>query len=218
MLTPETFSRYVRWELDNPPGTRAKRLRTFAAEEWMSAAGITKSHGIPSRLLRDMREAGCGPPWRPAGRAILYNVNEFEKWLQGCPGFLRSPRVAQQAALYVSLHPRQGDSWESRARITQQFSLWLLCREGTLPVGWRQELWRQIRMDGRKLVWRQGEFARVRAVEPWGKLETSAGGRASFSVRNHIANAVAGQALACPLVSIQRCMYPHCHKPCSVAL
>ena len=67
-------------ELNAHPGALA-RMRQFRMEDWLVAHQISEQYGIAGHLLRDMREHGVGPRWRPRGHRFLYHVADFERWL-----------------------------------------------------------------------------------------------------------------------------------------
>lgn len=54
-------------------------------QAWWPVNRLEKERGVPASLLRLMRDNGTGPPWRTAGRAVLYCVESFDAWLARCP-------------------------------------------------------------------------------------------------------------------------------------
>jgi hypothetical protein len=49
---------------------------------WARPQTVAETYGLSLRFLEQMRYRGDGPPFAKVGRAVLYDLREFETWLE----------------------------------------------------------------------------------------------------------------------------------------
>jgi hypothetical protein len=190
----EALRWYVKSELEKPPGDLARRDR-FHREKllWWSASEIAKQRRVPLHMLRQMREAGVGPLWRPRGHEILYHVTEFDTWKAACPKLIEPELPPSLVQWFIGTTRHHPLHWVLCTSVTSSFEAWCIGKLGSLPTGCRRELWRQIKADGRFTFTRPRveKHERVRLLlanldEPLGRAPTQVRALLGWGYSRHL--------------------------------
>jgi hypothetical protein len=153
------------------------------SEKWETAAGTSRRTGVPLKELQYMREHGIGPRWLPRGHRIIYNAEDFDRWLAKCPPLREEDQLGNLVRRFIEAEgPHTPMGWEWCSEVSIRFQIFsrptFLAR---MPIGWKAALWREIKSRGflmsRRTTWignADGDFMggeegfQKRCVERWG--------------------------------------------------
>ena len=137
---------------------------------WLSSAEVSTTYGISLRALRQMREAGVGPCWRPRGRQIFYNVTKFPRWLEKCQdhpvveGHILQEYISERLVSFAEVCdawrrsrpggppvqpcPRQRRRVVALSELYADARAWFSLRRGEVPAGLEPALHRLLSTQG----------------------------------------------------------------------
>jgi hypothetical protein len=163
--SPEAIRRYAALHFGKK--TDLRWLRRFVTE-WWSGRRVARERGFPLDVLRELGGRGKLQQ-RVLGRKIYYCIAEVDKWLDACPELAEAERLDALTREFIASGKHAGDRWALRKDVSSAFRRWCLERVGALPRGWKSELWRQIRADGRfRETWHiLADRRRARTLAGW---------------------------------------------------